>query len=66
MSLWAVYKNSTLGKFEKWDKNELTFEPACPRSTYDMQLRVMRDYMSILEMRAVMEGIELGTSVSKE
>lgn len=48
----------------KWDRNELTFEPTCPRSTYDLQLKAMRDYMAILEMRAVMEGIELDTSVS--
>lgn len=48
----------------KWDRNELTFEPTCPRSTYDLQLKAMRDYMAILEMRAVMEGIELDTSVN--
>lgn len=48
----------------KWDRNELTFDPTCPRSTYDLQLKAMRDYMAILEMRAVMEGIELDTSVS--
>lgn len=49
---------------EKWDRNELTFEPTCPRNTYELQLRAMRDYMTILEMRAVMEGIELDTSLS--
>lgn len=48
----------------KWDRNELTFEPTCPRSTYDLQLKAMRDYIAILEMRAVMEGIDLDTSVS--
>lgn len=48
----------------KWDKNELSFEPTCPRSTYDLQLKAMRDYMTILEMRAVMEGVELDMSVS--
>ena len=47
----------------KWDREELTFNPTCPRSTYEMQLKAMRDYMAILEMRAVMEGIELDTSV---
>ena len=46
----------------KWHNNELTFEPTCPRSTYDLQIRAMRDYMAILEMRAVMENIELDTS----
>lgn len=44
---------------EKWDRNELIFEPTCPRSIYDMQLRAMKDYLTILEARAVMEKIEL-------
>lgn len=47
----------------KWNADKLTFEPTCPRSTYDLQLRAMRDYKEILEMRAVMEGIELDTSL---
>ena len=42
-----------------WDAGELEFTPTCPRSTYDLQLKAMRDYMAILEARAVMEGIEL-------
>ena len=44
---------------EKWDKDELDFEPTCPRSTYDMQIKAMRDYISVLEARAVMENIDL-------
>lgn len=47
----------------KWDRDELNFMPTCPRSTYRLQLRAMRDYQAILEMRAVMEGIELDTSL---
>ena len=43
----------------KWDKGELSFEPACPRSTYNMQVRAMTDYIAVLEARAVMEGIDL-------
>ncbi len=46
-----------------WDNNKLTFEPTCPRSTYDLQVRAMRDYMTVLEMRAVMEHIPLDTSL---
>ena len=46
----------------KWDRDALTFEPTCPRSTYELQLKAMKDYLAILEMRAVMEGIELDTS----
>ena len=45
------------------DNNKLTFEPTCRRSTYDLQMKAMRDYMAILEMRAVMEHINLDTSL---
>lgn len=44
---------------EKWNRNELSFTPTCPRSTYNMQIRAMADYIAVLEARAVMEGIEL-------
>lgn len=44
---------------EKWDKGELSFNPTCPRSTYDLQLRAMADYKAVLEMRAKIEGVEL-------
>lgn len=44
---------------DKWDRGELNFIPTCPRSTYNMQIRAMKDYMAVLEARAVMEGIEL-------
>lgn len=44
---------------EKWDKGELSFEPTCPRSTYNIQINAMTDYIAVLEARAVMEGIIL-------
>lgn len=44
---------------EKWDKRELNFEPTCPRSTYNMQIKAMTDYIAVLEARAVMENVEL-------
>ncbi len=44
---------------KKWDKEELKFEPVCPRSTYNMQIKAMTDYIAVLEARAVMEGISL-------
>ena len=44
---------------DKWDNNTLEFEPTCPRSTYNIQIKAMVDYIAILEARAVMEGIEL-------
>lgn len=44
---------------EKWDKGELNFSPTCPRSTYNMQIKAMADYIAVLEARAVMEGVDL-------
>lgn len=44
---------------EKWDNGSLEFTPTCPRSTYNMQLKAMSDYIAVLEARAVMEGIKL-------
>lgn len=44
---------------EKWDNGTLEFNPTCPRSTYNIQVKAMADYIAILEARAVMEGIEL-------
>lgn len=45
---------------QKWDNGELNFTPTCPRSTYNMQMRAMTDYIAVLEARAVMEGVDLG------
>lgn len=44
---------------ERWDNGILDFIPTCPRSTYDLQIAAMKDYIAILEARAVMEGIEI-------
>ena len=44
---------------EEWDRGKLKFSPTCPRSTYNIQLNAMADYLAILEARAVMEDIEL-------
>jgi hypothetical protein len=43
----------------KWDNDQLEFTPTCPRSTYNMQIVAMTDYITVLEARAVMEGVEL-------
>lgn len=43
----------------KWDSGELTFSPTCPRSTYNLQINAMAEYLAVLEARAVMEGIHL-------
>ena len=44
---------------ERWDNGLLDFTPTCPRSTYDLQTAAMKDYIAILEARAVMEGVTL-------
>lgn len=44
---------------DKWDAGKLDFTPTCPRSTYNIQIKAMTDYIAILEARAVMEGIDL-------
>ena len=44
---------------DKWDNDQLEFTPTCPRSTYNMQITTMTDYIAVLEARAVMEGVEL-------
>ncbi len=42
-----------------WSKGILTFEPTCPLSTYQLQLGAMNTYLTVLEARAKMEGIDL-------
>lgn len=44
---------------DRWDDENLNFTPTCPRSTYNMQIRAMADYIAVLEARAVMEDIDL-------
>lgn len=48
-----------MNMLDKWDRGELNFEPTCPRSTYNMQIKAMTEYIAVLEARAVMEGIVL-------
>lgn len=45
---------------DKWNNGELNFNPTCPRSTYNMQIKAMADYIAVLEARAVMENVDLG------
>ena len=44
---------------EKWDNHTLDFEPACDRKLYNIQIKIMKDYMNVLENRAVIENIDL-------
>lgn len=47
---------------DNWDRGKLSFVPTCPRSTYNLQIKAMTDYIAVLEARAVMEGIDLEKS----
>lgn len=44
---------------EKWDSGKLSFEPTCSRAIYDKQIKAMEDYIAVLEVRTVIEQIEL-------
>ena len=44
---------------EKWDKNELNFNPTCPRELYDVQITAMKEYLNVLKQRAKLENVEL-------
>lgn len=52
-------------KLEKLLKNwnNLKFEPDCPKSLLQEQLKYMQKYLQILESRAVYENIDLGIEV---
>ena len=43
----------------KWDEGKLDFTPTCPRELYNMQLRVMKEYLDIVVIRAKFEDIQL-------
>lgn len=55
----AIRFHKLRAMLEKWDKGELNFKPTCPRSTYNMQIMAMADYIAVLKARAVMEDVEL-------
>lgn len=42
-----------------WDAGSLSFKPTCPRAVYNFQLKAMKEYLDILEIRAALEDIDL-------
>lgn len=46
----------------RWDAGELDFTPSCPYELLSRQLNHMNEYRLILEERAKIEGIDLGTA----
>lgn len=55
----VIRYNGLKNMLDKWGRNELPFTPTCPRSTYNIQITAMADYIAVLEARAVMENIDL-------
>lgn len=55
----AIRYKGLKAMLDKWDKGELNFTPTCPRSTYNIQVIAMLEYLAILEARAVMEDVDL-------
>lgn len=55
----VIRYNGLKNMLNRWDRNELPFITTCPRSTYNMQIKAMTDYIAVLEARAVMENIDL-------
>ena len=45
---------------EKYNAGKLDFEPTCPICTLETQSVWMLKYLDILELRANLEGIDLG------
>lgn len=58
----VVIRYKKLANMLEKGKGELPFTPTCPRSTYNMQVRAMTDYIAVLEARAVMEKVDLEVS----
>ena len=44
---------------DKWDNGTLEFTPTCNRGIYNFQIKAMREYITCLETRAVIENVEL-------
>lgn len=51
--------NKLKAMLDKWDSGALGFAPSCPRGIYNFQIKAMGEYISTLEIRAHIEGIEL-------
>lgn len=47
------------GMLKKWDDGTLEFEPTCPRSIYNMQIKAMSEYIAVLEARGAIENVDL-------
>lgn len=50
-----IRHNKLKAMCDKWDNDELDFEPTCPREIYNEQLSYMFSYLCVLEERAQLE-----------
>ena len=55
----AIRYKKLKAMLDSWDAGTLEFTPTCPRSTYNIQIQAMVEYLAALEARAVMENISL-------
>lgn len=55
----VIRRDKLTNMLSKWDEGKLDFTPTCPRNAYHMQLNAMEDYIAVLELRAIVEEIEL-------
>ena len=55
----VIRRTGLKNMLHKWDEGTINFTPTCPRSIYDLQIRAMDDYVTVLEARAAIEGIDL-------
>lgn len=42
---------------EKWDNGELDFKPTVSRFIYNVQIYLMKNYLDVLEFRAMQENV---------
>lgn len=54
-----IRRDKLANMLHDWDKGTLGFDPECPRSIYNLQIRAMDDYITVLEARAAIEGVDL-------
>lgn len=44
---------------ENWDNGTLPFKPTCHRNIYNYQIKAMKEYLDVLEIRAQIENVNL-------
>lgn len=55
----AIRKSKLRHMLQRWERGELDFTPTCPKEVLIRQLRVLDEYIDVLEDRAIIEKITL-------